>query len=430
MYRPTAPLLLMVLVAFMCGQAYANDDFEFSGDIRTRYSLQTFPDNSLLRELAGSKSQDVSVVTRLKFAYDTGNWDLRADYQFIYLHGDRIEYTRQLPPEVQLLGRRLPDDRTRLFDLTSVIKDEGKTAVLHRLDRLSVGYTGRKSVVRFGRQAITWGNGMIYTPMDIFNPFDPAAVDTEYKAGDDMLYGQYLRDGGDDLQAVAVFRRNLVTGDFEAADSSLAFKYHRFGGTSEYDLLAALHYEEPLLGIGGNTAVGGAVWRGDVTLAFTNEDVASSKTGDVIASLVTSLSYSWTWGGKNVSGVAEYFFNGFGQRDGNYDPASLAANPELLERIVRGELFTLGRHYVAVSTMVEVTPLFLMTPNLFVNLSDGSALLQLVTQNDLKENFVLLGALNVPVGPDGTEFGGIATGVPGQYLSSDLSLFVQLAWYF
>ena len=57
-------------------------------------------------------------------------------------------------------------------------------------------------------------------------------------------------------------------------------------------------------------------------------------------------------------------------------------------------------------------------------------LLQLITQNDLKENFVLLGALHVPVGPDGTEFGGIATGVPGQTLATDLGVFVQLAWYF
>jgi len=37
---------------------------------------------------------------------------------------------------------------------------------------------------------------------------------------------------------------------------------------------------------------------------------------------------------------------------------------------------------------------------------------------------------HVPVGPDGTEFGGIATGVPGQTLATDLGVFVQLAWYF
>ena len=80
--------------------------------------------------------------------------------------------------------------------------------------------------MKFGRQAITWGNGLIYNVMDIFNPFDPAAVDKEFKTGDDMLYGQYLLSGGNDVQGVMVFRRDPITEDVEADQSSLAFKYH------------------------------------------------------------------------------------------------------------------------------------------------------------------------------------------------------------
>ena len=413
-----------LLFACLCfGPAFAEGQFKFDGDVRTRGTLTTYPDDSLFYAPAGSSGTDASVLGRLKFAWDKGDWDLRADYQAAGLWGERIEYTRELPPEAQFLVNRLPSDRTRLFDLTSIIRDQGKTALFHRLDRLSVGYTGQKAVVRVGRQAITWGNGMVYSPMDIFNPFDPAAVDTEYKTGDDMVYGQYLRNNGDDWQTVLVVRRDAITGDVEGDVSSLAVKYHGGNGETEFDLLASQHYDEPLLAVGGNTSLGGAIWRGDLTVALTDED-------DAVASLVTSLSYSWVWGGKNFSGVAEYFFNGFGQRDGNYDPDSLAANPELLERLVRGELFTLGRHYTALSTTIEMTPLFLLLPNVFINLSDGSALLQLVTQNDLHENLLLLGALNVPVGANGTEFGGIVTGTPGVYLSSDFSAFVQLNWYF
>ena len=62
--------------------------------------------------------------------------------------------------------------------------------------------------MKFGRQAITWGNGLFYAPMDLVNPFDPATIDTEYKAGDDMLYLQYLQDNGNDLQAAVVVRRD------------------------------------------------------------------------------------------------------------------------------------------------------------------------------------------------------------------------------
>ncbi|NND35846.1 MAG: hypothetical protein HKN81_01815 [Gammaproteobacteria bacterium] len=403
--------------------ALAQDGLDISGRVAGRYTASRFPDNSIFNELTGSSAHDGSVVARPIFKYDRDRWDFRADYEFAMLYGDRIEYSRELPPEFNALFGRLPDDRRRLFDLTSVIEDEGKTAILHRLDRLSVGYTAAKTVVRFGRQAITWGNGMIYTPMDIFNPFDPAAIDIEFKTGDDMLYGQYLRDSGDDVQTVMVFRRDPVTGDVEADESSLAFKYHGVGANHEFDALASQHYGEPLFGIGGNRGIGGAVWRGDVTVAVTDDD-------DAVASLVTSLSYSWMWGGKNVSGVAEYFFNGFGQRDGDYDPDSLAQNTELLERLARGELFTLGRHYVAAAATIEMTPLFLLIPNAFVNLSDGSMLLQLVTQNDLRENLLLLAALNIPVGPDGSEFGGIETGLPDQYLSTSFGVFAQINWYF
>ena len=74
--------------------------------------------------------------------------------------------------------------------------------------------------------------------MDILNPFDPAAVDKEYKLGDDMLYGQLARRNGDDLQGVVVFRRNLETGNVDQDWSSVALKYHGFAGPGEYDLLS------------------------------------------------------------------------------------------------------------------------------------------------------------------------------------------------
>ncbi len=54
-----------------------------------------------------------------------------------------------------------------------------------------------------------------------------------------------------------------------------------------------------------------------------------------------------------------------------------------------------------------MNPLFLLTPNLFVNLDDPSALAQLVAQCDIKQDLLFIAALNIPIGPDGTEYGGI-----------------------
>jgi hypothetical protein len=395
--------------------------FDLGGRVSPQVVLTTYPGNSAFEEFFGSSSVDSAVEGRLSFGARRNRWSFDADYQLVGLEADRLEFTREIPDELQILFPHLPDDSTRLFDLTHVIHDSGNRALLHRLDRLAVTYTADQVVMKFGRQAISWGNGMVFTVMDIFNPFDPAAVDREFKTGDDMLYGQYLQTNGNDLQGVMVFRRDPFTGDVESDQGSLAFKYHHMASISEYDGLIAQHFGDTLVGAGANVSLGGSVLRGDAMVTFTDDDT--------VFSLVTSLSHSWTWSGKNVSGVAEYFYNGFGQSDGCYSFGCLAENPELLARVSRGELFSLGRNYFALSAMIEVTPLFLLTPNVFCNLTDPSALVQVVFQNDLKENLLLWSAINLPLGADGTEFGGPATEIPDRYLSSGPSASIQLVWY-
>ena len=395
------------------------------GHAKYLFVLNSFPENSLFRDFINSPAVDHNGDLRLNFDWQTDKVSLVTDYQLIAQHGDSITLANNFPGSV-IITNPIPNDEIRLFDLTHVLSQDDNSIVVHRLDRLYVDITGEKAVTRIGRQAVSWGNGLIYTPMDFFNPFDPASVDKEYKTGDDMLYGQYLQQSGNDLQAVWVLRRDS-NGNVSNDVDSLAAKYHGFIGNNEYDLLLAEHYDDNIFAIGGIVNIGGAVWRGDVTLTRTNNTLAKS---DNIFSLVTSLSYSWSSWGHNVSGIAEYFYNGFGQTDGNYDPAALASNPELVKRFLRGELFTLGRHYIAVSAMIEITPLWLLTPNIFLNASDGSLLTQLVTTYDLKQDWQLLAALSIPVGASGTEYGGIDSDIAGKQLSTDLNVFAQLAWYF
>jgi hypothetical protein len=315
-----------------------------------------------------------------------------------------------------------PNDDRRLFNFSDVITEGGDSAILHRLDRFWVGYTSEKTVVRLGRQALSWGNGLVYAPMDLVNPFNPAAIDTEYKAGDDMLYLQYLQDNGNDIQMAYVARRDPLTGDVEADHATAAAKYHGFAGVAEFDLLIAHSYGDTVIGIGAGHPVGGAVWSADLVVTDTELDTR--------VQVVTNLMYSWILGGKNMSGAVEYYYNGFGQGSGRYDPASMAGNPDLAARLSRGELFTAGRHYVAGNVMVEMTPLWTLTPTLLVNATDPSALFQLVSSYSLSDNATLLGSLNLPVGPNGSEFGGVETAFPDRYLSIDAGLFLQVAWYF
>jgi len=413
-------VIACVLTCALTTAAIADTELFKGGHAKYLLLLNTFPDDSVFLDYIDTPSVDQFGDLRLKFGWQKEGVKLAADYQLLAGKGDGFLLANSLPGNI-LVPQRIPSDRFRLMDLTHVISEDSDSVVEHRLDRLYVDITSAMSVARIGRQAVSWGNGLIYTPMDFFNPFDPAAVDKEYKTGDDMLYGQYLRQSGDDLQAVWVLRRD-INGEVTSDVDSIAAKYHGFAGEHEYDLLLAEHFDDYVFGIGGISNVGGAVWRGDITLTDTETDQ--------VFSLVTSLSYSWIGWGRNISGILEYFYNGFGIADGDYSPAALANNPDLVERIVRGELFTLGRNYVAASAMIEITPLWLLTPNVFINASDGSMLAQLVSSYDFKQDWQILAALAVPIGASGTEFGGIDSGITDKTFSTGLNLFAQLAWYF
>jgi len=415
--RRSCLFILLALAGSL--EALAGGGFD-GGHTKLQWLGSTYPDDSIFRSALGANTQDQNGELRLKFRGDSGSWSVNADYQFIARFGDSLAVGEQLdsgfffPPPV-------PVDDHRWWDLTHEISESDDEILVQRLDRLHLNYTGDKLVLRFGRQAVSWGNGLIYNPMDVFNPFDPAAVDTEYKLGDDMLYAQYLTDSGNDWQFVQVMRRD-DEGDVSRQVNSTAIKFHGFGGEQEYDILLAQHYDELMLGVGGSTSYGGAVIRGDITVTDTDDDW--------VASLVASWSYSWVWAGHNVSAVTEYFYNGFGLKESEYSLANIQDSRDLVDRITRGELFTLGRHYIAGSLQVEVTPLLNVFPNLFVNLGDGSALAQLVARWDLGQDWQLLASLNVPVGPSGTEYGGLETGIEKLTLGAGPSLFAQLAFYF
>jgi len=374
--RPSWVLLFLLFPVVTLAD---DSNYEFGGHTKFRILGQSYPDNSLFRDLVGSSSLDVAGELRLNFSTKHEQWAFFADYQLLALHSE-------------FLPAGLPSDDRRLFDLTKIINDSDENAVAQRFDRFWVGYTGEKTVVRFGRQALSWGNGLFFSPMDLVNPFDPTTIDTEYKTGDDMLYLQYLRDSGDDWQAAIVFRRDLLSGDVDSDQSTIALKYHGFAGEHEYDLLLAESYGETVVGFGGARSIGGAIWRGDV--------VVTDSSADTVVEVATNLSYSWVWGDKNVSGAVEYYYDG------------------------------LDSSYVAGSLMIEMSPLWMMTPTLVSNVDDQSALLQLVTQYSLSDNMTFLGSLNIPLGANGTEFGGAESGAPNRYLSFDLAVFAQLAWYF
>lgn len=303
----------------------------------------------------------------------------------------------------------IPDDSTSLFDLTHTISDDTNTVSWHRLDRLTIGYSTDNLVTRFGRQAVTWGNGFVFNTMDIFNPFKPTALDREFKPGDDMLYLQWLLDSGDDVQLIILPRRDSSNHELESSLSSAAIKSKHIFDFADIDLLYAEHYDEQILVTGFTRTILESLWRTDIS-------TTRLENGHYITSLVTNLDYSWVWLNHNVYGFIEYFYNGFGDTD-----TVLLTNTALLNRIVRGELFTAYRNHLIGGLQIELHPLFQLSPTLILNTDDSSALFSLGINYNWKQNLTLLASAEVSVGDDTSEYGGAFS--PGDSLNLVLSYY-------
>jgi hypothetical protein len=127
-----------------------------------------------------------------------GSWRFDAAYV--------VGFTWGGAPDYNPLSLLAPPPPQTWWVLTDRFLNQKHLVAAQRIDRLSVTYSSTHVVLKFGRQALTWGAGLVFHPMDLFDPFAPDAIDTQYKPGTDMLYGQYLFDNGSDLQAVIVPR--------------------------------------------------------------------------------------------------------------------------------------------------------------------------------------------------------------------------------
>lgn len=394
-----------------------------SGHFKYYLSHTSYDDDNIFSFLGESNATDHNINLRLIAEKKWhGKWDTVIHYEAVGYHSDSLKIGSELELLPALSGYTLPNDDRRLFNLTSVINKSGSNAVQHRLDRASIGYTSNDFVFRFGRQAISWGNGMVFQPMDIFNPFSPTAIDTEYKSGDDLLYLQNLLESGDDIQTVLIPRRDLATSDLEGEESSFAIKYHGRSGDTDFDILLARHINSDIVGVGFASDFKGGILRGDL--------VSENNSIESVISTVISYNYSWIWSSHNITGFIEYYHNGGGIDNGSYSLEDFAGKPALIEKLSRGEVFTIGQDYVDVGLTIELSPRWIFNSLIIYNINDGGWLTQWTASFDWKQNLALLLGVTLPIADKGTEYGGIPSPLNDVNIGSGRSFYLQLSTYF
>ncbi len=389
MIRNSTLSLLTLLLSFLIDTPVIADT-QLNQELKFQAGYAVTDSGSLLDTLGVDHYSQSLANYRFRFDWQQGNWAFDFDYAL------SAEYQSELD-KTQLLSFE-QNEPSNWFDWSNLIHQDDSRRYQHSIERANLVYTNEQWTFKLGRQAITWGNGILFHPMDLFNPFSPAAIDTSYKPGVDMLYAQRLFDSGADLQMLWVPRKARNTNDFVElqAEDSFAAKSLFYVGALQVDLMLAEDYGDKAAAVGLVGPIDDAIWKLDLAVnEFDSENVVS---------LDFNLQYSWNWGEKPVSGFLEFYRNGFAPDE----VESIASvKPELLERFGRGQLFTLGKDQLAMGLQIQWTPLWTVSPSVIYQVNDQSRLLIVNANYSSGENSALILGAQIASGEKGSQYGGL-----------------------
>lgn len=123
---------------------------------------------------------------------------------------------------------------------------------------------------------------------------------------------------------------------------------------------------------------------------------------------VVNIDYSFLLAERNAYLFAEYFRNGFGRNDSPVDLFDLPVY--LVERVQRGEVFSLMKDYLAAGGFYEWHPLVNQSLTVLWNLHDDSTLWQTSLSYQPGDRQTLELGLTLTTGSRGDEYGRIDVG--------------------
>lgn len=375
---------------------------DYKGQLKLQYLHGDASETSFL-SLDGATDYQVNQVSfRGLIDHQVNRWAFDIDYLLVAENSVDIS---------SILTTTYQQPTQNYWDLTDTISPSEPTIVEHLLDRANVKYSSDAWVIKLGRQAITWGNGVSFHPLDLFNSFSPDSKDTSYKSGIDAAYFQYLFDSGADLQALWVPRKNDL-GQRDSKLDSLAMKYLFFIDKFQAEILLAKDYSENTLGVGLVGPIGDTIWKFDLALQqFEN---------DKFWSFDFNLQYSWQWFERPVTGHFEYFHNGFAKK-------TVSSLEELtlpvLDRLRKRQIFTVAEKNISTGLQIQLEPLWTLSTNVILELDKNShQLLASVIYNSSDSSNLLFG-LQLSSGKKGSQYGGL-------YLTANELLTTELGYRF
>jgi hypothetical protein len=423
------PALPMGLAAagWMTAWAATGAELHASGYYKNLLSVTDVSDN--YRNL-GVADRDAAIDdaqrVRLKLATSPApGWDLLAHYEVRAAWGDSVRIRNRLAgmPAPLPVPTETAGGRVRFLDLESTFHRGSNLTLAHDLDRLQARVRAGETDITVGRQAVSWGVGLLWSPADLFAGFAPDEIDRDEKLGVDVV--RIRCPVGSDwlVDMVAEPLDQDGPGRMDPDDSSLAARATTHLGEYDVSLLGGRIAGDAVVGADFSGYLRDAGFRGELVHTRVREDDERDYNR-----LLLSVDYGFAaaW---NPYLAVEYLYNGLGAADADDYVERLGA-ASVQRAVSRANAFNLGRHYVGVMSSVQPTALWTLQSVTVCNVRDGSTVEYATAVRSLHENMDLVLGLHVGLGGLGTEFGGLSKEQSGVDFANADFAFAFLKWYF
>ncbi|MFQ5864501.1 MAG: hypothetical protein ACE5IW_04640 [bacterium] len=270
-------------------------------------------------------------------------------------------------------------ERPTFVDLNWTIAEGNQCNLRQLLFRAFTTIYTERVQITLGRQRIAWGTGFAWNPTDLLNPFNPAAIELEEKAGVDAVHVSVPLGALSRFEAAYAPGRNRLK-------SSLAFRVSsNFIG---YDISVMGGNFRNAKVLGGDFAgyIGGAGFRGE--FAYTWKPGHSNYFRAIL-----NADYNFP---NDIYTFVEFYFNGQGSTNKkDYD----------IYALLSGQTFNLAKHYLAASVAKNLTPLISLNFYGIFNLNDKSYLAGPALTYSLATNLEIAVSAYFFIGASDSEFG-------------------------
>lgn len=234
----------------------------------------------------------------------------------------------------------------------------GDLRVTGRTDRLMLRGEVENVTWTLGRQPITFGKTLFFTPLDLVNPFNPTVIDQEYKPGVDAARVDTYFGMATQITAVGAY-----AGSWDLDGTVLAAYGQSTFGVWDIGPFVGVIRSDLVLGMATAGSVGPVGLRGEGTWTLPPED----RNEDAFVRVAVGADYRPT---TTTTLSTELYL----QSNGESEPSEYLTQA-LGDRYARGELWLLGRSYAALSVAQEIIPIVNANLALIGNLEDASLML-------------------------------------------------------